>query len=204
MNGLTKGWISACAFVFACAAQATPIVGQGSPSDDAFLSASTLIDFESVGVFNGTSLTIEDVVFSGNSDIEIDSDYAGGFNTRGTYHMTNHGDLPSMFRFDFLTSVDAFGFLFGASDVVWELAAYGSGGLLESMTIDPVRSSNAGDYFGLATTGIKYATLTSLGGDNDYVFVDDFSYVAGKSVPVPASIGLLGLGLLALRLRKSR
>ncbi|MCF8474117.1 MAG: PEP-CTERM sorting domain-containing protein [Emcibacter sp.] len=186
---------------FSTSALATPIIGQGLPTDNANLTGGTVIDFEG-GASNSATLTLGNVTFSGDANIIVDGDYAGNYNTRGRYHITNYGDVPTMFRFDFATAVDAFGFLFGASDVDWYLSAYDANGLLETLTVNPVHGSNAGDYFGIAQSGMTYATLT-ISDYVDYVFIDNFTY-ATSDVPEPAPVALLGLGLLGLGLARKR
>ncbi|MEP4890708.1 MAG: PEP-CTERM sorting domain-containing protein [Aliiglaciecola sp.] len=178
-------------------ATAVPITGVGLPTDSAFLSAGTVIDFESFGTVDVPSLSTGGVTFTSNANIEIDSDYAGNYNTRGNYHITNHGDDPISFRFDFDTTVDAFAFLWGAADYVWNLSAYNGATLLETFALNPTSASNAGDYFGIASAGMTHATLDISSG-SDYVFIDNFTYTSSTSVPEPVSLALLGLGLAGL------
>lgn len=179
-------------------AHAVPITGQGLPTDYAALSSGTVIDFESTGVVNTASLTIDNVTFTGNALIQVDNDYAGGYNTRGDYHITNHGNEPTKFRFDFASQVDAFAFLWGAADVDWVLSAFNGNSLLETLVVNPTSVSNAGDYFGIASAGITHATLEVSSG-SDYVFLDNFTYSPGiASVPEPGVIYLFGLGLAGI------
>ncbi len=187
--------------VVAGSANAAFINGQGSPTDSAYLSGGTVIDFEDVGVVNVTSLTRSGVTFTSDSMIEVDSDYAGNYNTRGRYHITNHGDAPQSFTFTFSGTTDAFAFLFGASDDMWTLNAYSGSTMLESYNLTPTRSSNAGDYFGIAASGITHATLFNAQGTGDYVFIDNFTFGesgGGNAVPEPATMLLFGIGLLGL------
>jgi hypothetical protein len=179
------------------AAQATLISGTGDTGSNATLAAGTLIDFEATAAGQYASITINGVTISvpGVDLLDIDGDFAGSFNTRGTQSLSNDFDgLPVQFRFDFVGLVNAFGFNWGASDVVWQMDVYGTGGLIESHDIGAVSNSNAGDYFGASAAGISYAILTSAAGSTDYVFIDDFRYVGAVSVPEPGTLALLGLG----------
>ncbi len=197
MKKLINSLAATALVVLSQSAAAVPITGAGLPTDSAFLSTGTVIDFESVGTVNVPSLTVGGVTFTGNTNIEVDSDYAGSYNTRGRYHITNHGNDPTSFRFDFDTAVDAFAFMWGAADVVWNLSAYNGATLLESLAINPTHASNAGDYFGIASAGITHATLDISSG-YDYIFIDNFTYGTSTSVSEPASLALLGLGFAGL------
>ncbi len=169
-------------------ANAVIISGTGGTGSDATLAGGTLIDFESTAPGQYASITINDVTFTdpGGDEFDIDGDYAGNFNTRGTQSMSNDFDqFPDQFRFDFAAPVRAFGFNWGASDNDWTMDVYdGTDSLLETHTLTKVRRSNAGDYFGAGTdtvgTSISYVILTDLKDRRplgDYVFIDDFRYV---------------------------
>jgi hypothetical protein len=186
------------ALTFPAFVTAAPILGQGLPTDNVNLAGGTVIDFESTGVVNVPSLSISGVTFTGNTNIEVDSDFAGNYNTRGTFHMTNHGSGPDSFRFDFDAPVDAFAFLWGAADYDWTLSAFNGNTLLETLILNPTRGSNLGDYFGIAHAGMTHATLT--GNFIDYVFIDNFTVKSAdvSAVPVPAAVWLFGSGLMGL------
>jgi hypothetical protein len=193
------GLVITAALAFPTFVTAAPILGQGLPTDNVNLAGGTVIDFESTGVVDAPSLSIAGVTFTGNTNIEVDSDYAGGYNTRGTYHMTNHGSGPDSFQFDFDTPVSAFGFLWGAADYTWTLSAFNGNNLLETLILNPTYGSNSGDYFGIAHAGITHATLT-INGNSDYVFIDNFTVNSANvsAVPVPAAVWLFGSGLVGL------
>jgi hypothetical protein len=118
----------------------------------------------------------------------------------------NNSNSFNFLRFDFSTPVNAFGFNMGASNEDWILRAYdSSSGILEAFTLPQTWFSNAGDFFGIANPNIAYATLTQVTSVNepggiDYIIMDNFKYVTGQinSVPEPATMLLLGSGLLGL------
>ena len=178
---------------------------------DPSLIGSTLVDFESgpVGTFvtqsfGGLTITAVNSLYAPNATFSVDSDYAGQYNTRGLYHITNYGNEFQSLQFNFAAPVSAFGFLFGASDSTWTLTAFNGGGPLGSYTIPQTYDSNAGDFFGLAgLPGATYATLIQnqdgiySSGGVDYVFVDNFRY-ASAPVPLPGALLLFGPGLVGL------
>lgn len=161
------------------------------------LTGGTVIGFDSTASGLYAVLTIGNVKFTGvDADFTIGTDFSGILNTRGTRSVFNDYDLvPMSFRFDFTTAVDAFAFMWGASDHTWTLTAYDAGDTVVDSMITPVTTmSNAGDYIGITGSGIKYATL--VGTTADYVFIDNFTYKTGGAVvPLPSS-ALLGLGLV--------
>lgn len=193
----------------AASAKAAPIVGFGDPLSNLALIGGTQQGFDAVASGQYNVLTLGNVTYTGvGAAFDIDADFNGSFNTTGGQSMSNDFDLiPSQFRFDFATPISAFAFNFGASDNNWLLQAYDSSNvLLESLLIAPTQASNAGHYFGLALSGISYATLVDQQDviqQGDYVFVDRFTTSAVSAVPEPGMLFLLGTGL-AMGVRRYR
>ena len=194
--------------------QAAPITSALDPA----LASASVEDFETGPTgnfvsqsFNGFTVSAVNYTDTPSATFSVDTDYAGSYNTRGLYHITNHGGEFQSLRFDFDNPTSAFGFLFGASDSSWLLSAFdASNTLLDSLTISPVFSSNADDFFGLkGLTSASYATLIQnfdgiySGGGVDYVFVDNFAVAA---VPEPETYAMLlaGLGLLGFMARRRK
>lgn len=184
-----------------------------SSESDAALAGATLYDFEAgpAGTwtsqgFGGLTVSVQNSAYATNARFSVDSDYAGSFNTRGQYHITNHGSEFQVLRLDFGGAASAFGFLLGATDSTWLLQAFnGSGQLLDSTFMGAVKGSNAGDYFGFSgLAGATYAVLTQqqdgyyAGGGVDYTFVDNIRVAGVSAVPEPGNVGMLLAGLAVL------
>ena len=182
----------------------TASAGVISSESDPALTGATLINFDAGPVGSWSSQTFSGLTISApGQSFAVDSDYSGSYNTRGAYHITNHGSSFTSLRFDALAPITAFGFLFGASDVNWILSAFtASNTLIASTTVAPTGSSNSGNYFGLSgLSGADYLTLTSTGGA-DYVFVDNVRYAT--DVPEPTSIALLGAALIGFGISRRK
>jgi hypothetical protein len=196
--------------VMTAVAHAAPIAGLGDPNTSPALSGGTVIDFDAGPTGQFATQTFGNVTFTGVGDpFTIGPDFIGQFNTRGVNSLFNgFGLLPDQFRFDFATPVNAFAFNWGAGDNDWLLSVFDAGdNLLESFVVPKTFASNAGEFFGIAHDGIKFATLTDQNDvfEGDFVFIDNFTFVTGPTVPpvpAPATLLLLGCaitGLVALR-----
>lgn len=185
--------------------------GFGLPNSDALLTGATVVDFTSLTTGTYTSLTSGNVTFGGgNGNFVITDDLGGGYNTQGRnlQNLQIQGSA-SILDFTFASPVSAFGFNFGASNEDWSLEIYDSANnLIESQILNQTWFSNAGDYFGMATSGIASARLTQLTHVNDagvdWVLLDNFSYVGRNNVPEPETLLLSGLGLFALAVSRRR
>jgi len=195
---------------------AAPITSSSDPA----LAGAYVQDFESGpdGTFTtqnfggGVTATALNTAEVTTASFSVAGDFAGDYNTRGRWHISNFGTQFQSLRFDFGSAISALGFLFGASDASWTLNAFNSSNtLLDSINIAAVFASNAGDFFGLSgLTGATYATLTQnfdgiySSGGVDYVFVDNLTFTAGgNDVPEPGTLALVALaGLAASSLRR--
>lgn len=173
---------------------------------DASLVGGNVIDFEGQVAGTYASISIDDVTFSAlDNNLRIDGTYQQ-YNQTGLYldNGTYSGNGFSSLNIDFNGGTDAFGFNWGMAEswADWELTAYDSGNaVLESYTLASTGGSNAGEFFGIASAGISYATL-SWAGDYDWVAIDNFTY--SVSIPEPATLTMLALGLFGLSAARRR
>lgn len=197
MRTFTK--LAVAAVLAAGTAQAQQITSPG----DAALAGATLVDFESAPTGAFTSFTLSGVTFStptpGQTGYVL-NDFSGSYATTGYSVQNTYGsDGFTLLRFGFASAASAFGFAWGASDEQWALNAYDASDNLLGTVLSPITYGANDGFTGMKNVGpIAYATLSGPAGD--YVFVDDFRYVASATTPVPepASIALVAGGLLAL------
>ena len=157
------------------------------------LSGGTVIDFSNGAGTNGTGTYTEgNVTFSSEdgAQIRIDRFYEGRFNTNGHYFQNNCQPgtyclaplIGDSLKFSFSSPVSAFGFNWGASNLLWDLKAYDSNNnLLETYTLPILTDNNNGEYYGISSDSenISYATLIDqpTGDGSDWILIDNFTYV---------------------------
>lgn len=219
-KSLIAGLAVAASIAFVSSAGAATLSGFGDPLSDPALTGGTQEGFDTTAAGLYNSITIGAVTYSGiGAPLTIGTQYNGMYNTSGGQSLYNDTDLlPAQFRFDFSSTVTAFGFNWGAADNTWLLQAFdAAGNLLDSLALLATGNSNKGDFFGLSTgSAIAYVLLTDQKGNSpptgDWVFIDNFTtdgQSIGQSavVPLPGAAILLlsGLGLLGgLSLRRRR
>ncbi|MGG7565840.1 VPLPA-CTERM sorting domain-containing protein [Rhodovulum sp. DZ06] len=130
------------------------------------------------------------------------------------------------FRFDFATTMNTFGFNFGANDANWILRAYDSDdNLLEELEIGYVAIGEVSDgqFYGIYAENMAYVTLTdtfvnAIGAGGvcdtgveicgDWVMIDNITYgndgLRGAVVPVPAAMPLMLAGLAGFAVASRR
>lgn len=184
--------------LFAIVGRETSAQTQITSSSSSLLTGATVITFETVTPGTFSNLTVSGVTFGAESTklITVDSTLSGSYNNTGqslqnTYSGTAFGNLTITFS----TPVSAFGFNWGASDATWTLTAFDAGNnVLEAFGLPITTSSNAGEFYGLGGYSAAITKATLIGPTSDYVFIDNFKFVA---VPEPATYAL-ALGLAAL------
>jgi hypothetical protein len=201
------------AVLFGGATLAAPLTGTGGAPGA--IPGGTVEDFSTAPAGTVTSITLSGVTYSGvgPSNLTIDASFGGSFNTTGqSIKNTRASGSFTALEVVFAGPVTAFAFNWGASDETWLLSAFdASDTLIETLSIAPTLGSNAGDYFGIAASGIARFTVEQTAPcivdcPIDFVFLDDLTYTREPvvGVPVPAALSLFGLGLLGMALVRRR
>jgi hypothetical protein len=202
---------SAVIAILGCAASPAAAQSFISSSGDAALAGATTETFGSVAQGSYANLPLGGVTLTGNDTLYVESTYAGDYNSTGNY-LANRLDGFNSLTFSFVSPVTAFGFNWGASNESWILSAYdASDALIASYSVPESQYSNAGDFYGIAASGIARGVLTQTSFNFDpvdYVLIDNLRYVAGDlgAVPEPESwaLMLLGFGVVGGAMRSAK
>jgi hypothetical protein len=193
-------------------ALAAPLTGTGGAPGA--IVGGTVETFTGAPAGTMASFTLSGITYTaiGPSNLTVDASFSGSYNTTGQsiYNSRDPGSF-TILEVVFAGPVSAFAFNWGASDETWLLSAFDSSStLIETLVMGPTGSSNAGDYFGIAASGIAGFTVEQVTCVNDcpidFVFFDDLTYsrVPVVGVPVPAALSLFGLGLLGIAALRRR
>lgn len=196
--------------ILALMLSAISTMAYGSPittSADPSLAGGTVIDFESQSLGSFSSLTIGNVVFSGNLTLSNDSN--GMYVPPASVFLDNRsgGD----FTFDFISNVSAFGLKVGATNDTQYLRAYdSSNNLLETVVIPDQVSTSPFPYtgfYGISLGSDLISKVVLTGNNADWIVTDDFTYKSGGEstpVPEPGTMMLLGIGIAGLAIYGKR
>lgn len=182
-----------CGSTFASAAP----VYLTSPVDPS-LAASSLIDFnaEAQGSFvsrsfGGGAVTIG----TAGSALDIENSYLGGYGTSGNYFANAAGG--NGFDIVFTDDVSAFGFNWGSANVAWTMQLFDASSILIGSFVVPAQSGAFAGFVGVDGNGLMIKSVNMVPSAYDYVLLDDLKFTpCGTSVPEPAPLALLGLGML--------
>jgi hypothetical protein len=178
-----KSIFTALALFAAANTFATPITS----ITDSNLAGAVLESFNVSPTGSNGNLTFGDVHITGGN-VTWSSAYGNSYGMGGGGVLNWSG---SNFTMTFNTDISAFGIWNGAQNYVWQYKAYdASGNLLE--TVNTSGACCGPQFNGIAQAGIRSVVFVANG---DVGVFDNLYYTAGQ-VPEPASIALLGIGLI--------
>ena len=205
-NVVLKAFFALC--VSTSAPTAAPISGFGLPENDPLLIGGTVVGFENLPLGAFPSVTENGVTFTGDSQpVHVSGQFNGvgeDFNTVGAKSLYNFRGFRRVdITFDQqIGTVDAFAFRLGLPMEEWILEAFSSNGVLIEATVLPaIGGSSGGEYFGIEAPGVfSIAFRQPLGGPDDSVIIDNFTFLPTATVPIPTAFPLLLAALLGLGL----
>lgn len=178
---------------------ATANAGMITSTADSALTGATVETFDGLtqGYYASVNFAGGSVVGNGSPMRILNDSNASAYGISGNA-LQNYSGNPSSFDIIFDNSVSAFGIFGGAYNTSWLFQAFDSGNnLLEEHVVNP--TCCAPTFYGIAADGIASARLSNNGAD--WVVFDDLYFVEGGgdgSVPVPAPVALMGLGLAGI------
>ena len=155
--------------------------------------------FEGIALGSYTELDFGDLFITATSTLEVKTGYDQGIAVSGTQCVGTHGATSVVFSFS--QPIDAFGSYFSdVGDYGGVLTAYFNDGTEQVLSMpDTLPGDYGGMFFGFTDFGqeIVSVEIRNTSTAEWYAF-DDIQW---HTIPEPATICLLGLGVLALRRR---
>ena len=177
------------------------------------VATTTTSDFGTSFVAASPSLVVDGNTYSSTAQVTVCTNAACFGQPFDSPLMTTNSGSNSALRIDLGTPDTAAGGLFGDLDGptgAGSISLFGAGNVLldtQAVNYADMGQGLAKTFFGWTTDGgdiITAIEFAAAGSPFAFSAVDDFQFGSAISVPEPSTLGLLGVGLLGLFMRRKR
>lgn len=176
-----------------------PVAAQAIPiNNTSGLTGTFLTETFNTNSGNGTAAANQFAGLAFGPGMFVNNDYAGVYTNLSGSSISNF--YPNCTCYDpttinFTSAVTDAAFAFVSNDQSTTFAAYLGSTLVESFTVN---TSNNGRFYGFGSSLFNQIRITSSGSNDAYLIDRLQRRLAPVSVAEPGTLGLLGLGMLAL------
>lgn len=193
--------IIALSAVGASASSAALISGVGTPAFP-FSGLVTVVDFESAPITSFNTAVFGNLTISGSGGSgfgSIGNTYSSFIGTGNYLENGEFGAGFTEFHFSFANPIKGFAFNLVGNDALegvgWALEAFKGATSVGTYTLPFNNPDNGVEFFGVTGSNISSVRLFSSGGQ-EWVVLDNLSFVESEASVIPEPSGVMALGLL--------